>query len=174
MNITSRFAPTFLVVCLLPAGITLSTSCSPGQPDIEGNEGEGEGEGEGERPSTGGSVAWSAELPNPYVFPGPDDEDGVLDPIGVDFFLQYTVELPTPDDPPSSLTIEICMKRAGEAEPTCSTETQQAAAATTGYRWGFDPSQYDTGLNVYEHTLRMEQAGFLVDEETLRFEVTAP
>lgn len=121
-----------------------------------------------------GKVRWSEELPNPYEFPGPDDEDGVLDPIAVDFFLQYTVQLPEKNEPPADLIITICMQPASWDEPTCNATPQVAVDGPGGYRWGFDPSQYDSGRNVYEHTLTLQHDGVVIDETTLQFVVTAP
>lgn len=121
-----------------------------------------------------GAVAWSEELPNPYEFPGPDDADGVLDPIAVDFYLQYTVDVPEKNEPPARLTTRICTRKASWTEASCGETFGDAVEGGGGYRWGFDPSQYESGRNTYTHTLSLEQDGVLIDEETLTFVVTAP
>ena len=121
-----------------------------------------------------GSVTWSSDLPNPYLFPGPDDEDGILDNNAYDFFLQYTVELPENNLPPVWLTVSICMQRAVDAVPACSSNANVALAGPGGFRWGFDPSQYTSGENIYEHTLSLKRGDNVLVERTLTFEVTAP
>jgi hypothetical protein len=120
----------------------------------------------------GGSVTWSDELPNPYLIPAPG-EDPEFGGVGLDFLLQYTVELPDPNVPSTQLEIEICSQTASATEPTCTTDQNAAAAGTTGYRWGLDPSTYEVGHNVYTHTLTLIQDGRVVDEAVLTFEVNA-
>ncbi len=123
----------------------------------------------------GGGVVWGEEFPNPYVWPGPDDEDGVLDPNAYDFGMRYIVTLPSPNVPAATVQISICQQRANAAARTCEPGANSPAVEGDGrYRWGFDPSNYDTGFNVYEHVVTLQQGAEVLDEATLRFEITAP
>jgi hypothetical protein len=58
-------------------------------------------------------------------------------------------------------------------EESCDEQTAAAIEGDRGYRWGLDPSTYFVGFNVYEHTLTLTQGGETLNEDTLRFEVTA-
>lgn len=186
--------PRRLALSLLSLPFLLVLACTPPttqEPDAgqtHGDAGQSQGDagpadgGElladaGGEPDAGppnGTVEWSKDLPNPYTLPRPDDEDGVLDPNALDFLLGYNVVLPDPNVPEAVLVKRICTQLATESQPTCFESEAPAVEGQGGSRWGLDPSQYESGFNVYEHILQLKQDGTVIDEDTLRFEVTAP
>lgn len=117
------------------------------------------------------AITWSAELPNPYVLPETaGDEFGGISLL---WGLSYTLTLPTPNEPAAELFLEICSTRATDPETYCDYAELDATQTKGTYRWGVDPSQYDVGFNVFEHTLTLARDEEELASATLRFEITA-
>lgn len=122
--------------------------------------------------STGGDVFWSPVHQNPTIVPENADDD--FGGVAVDYFMQYTVVLPTPNVPAADLRITICSQRATATMPACVSRVESPAVeGDGGYRWGFDPSQYDVGLNRFWHILDLIQNGVVIDSARIDFRVTA-
>lgn len=131
-------------------------------PDAGGDGDAGDGTDAGVTP---GMVAWSMDLENPYVH--------TLDSeIALDYFLQYTVTLPSPNEPPAMLRLILCEQEAGTTEPVCTTTDSEATEGGGGLRYGLDPTNYAEGLNLYTFTLQLWQGGVMQSDAILEWQIT--